>query len=270
MRITAFAFAVALGLGVASDLGCGRSSLLDDGSSAAGSGTPPDASGSLTLPATDGSGFHHEGEGPIDAGADLDGTIVAQDEGGESTSEDAPSPKVCNPTCPSGFMCLGGECVENTSVPCGPDNCNGCCFPGTTYTPMGSYGQCFLGSTNYHCGSGGMLCQGCSPAMNGGHCVADPGGGGHCEGIGTCNATNCAGCCAGDLCVVGTQNIACGIAGAACQDCTSDGGLCTDSLSNIYDGGPYRACGYGCLVTYPPYACDLYCPSATDCTENPG
>ena len=112
----------------------------------------------------------------------------------------------------------------------------------------------------------------CVPSINGGHCVADPGGGGHCEDVGTCNASNCAGCCAGNICAEGTQNVACGVAGVPCQDCNSDGGTCFDISApdiRLADGGMTRACGYECGNTGPPPAippaCHVYCTSATNC-----
>ena len=180
-------------------------------------------------------------------------------------------------TCPSGYTCFVGGCMHETTGDCSPANCNGCCFnasmnggPGIT---IGGSNECFEGSQDLYCGSGGAACQECAPSMNGGHCVADPGGGGHCEGVGICNATNCVGCCDGNVCAEGTQNVACGIAGAPCQDCSADGGLCLDGY--VVDGGlnqppvSSRACGYGCLVPNgsPPVPCDVYCTSATDCTD---
>ena len=238
--------------------------------------------------------------GSSDAGADLDATMVAEDEGGAPTSKDAGAPATCNAfncpngccladgtcfaptdsangsdipcgsngeacvTCPSGDTCLAGGCMQ-FAEPCTPDTCKGCCLLGTSPAPgltsMGS--GCYVGSQDLYCGSGGAQCQACAPSMNGGHCAAGPASGGHCEGVGTCDATNCAGCCAGDLCVVGTQNVGCGSAGAECQDCASDGGLCLGFTTR--DGGTDRFCAYDCLNTSPPPACNLYCTSATDC-----
>ncbi|HTB73343.1 MAG TPA: hypothetical protein VK762_08855, partial [Polyangiaceae bacterium] len=103
----------------------------------------------------------------------------------------------------------------------------------------------------------------CAPSINGGHCVAEAGVGGQCEGIGTCNATNCAGCCIGDICAVGTQNVGCGLAGAACQDCSADGGLCLDLMGA--PDGEHRVCGYNCSNTSPPALCAIWCTSAADC-----
>jgi hypothetical protein len=118
-----------------------------------------------------------------------------------------------------------------------------------------------VGTQDAFCGSGGVTCQACTPTTNGGHCVADAVGG-HCEDIGECNATNCAGCCAGKLCVVGTQPFACGSGGAACQDCTSDAGLCSGLVGA--DGTVARGCGYDCMLVGPGL-CFTFCSTADDC-----
>jgi hypothetical protein len=125
--------------------------------------------------------------------------------------------------------------------------------------------ECFEGTQALYCGSGGSGCQECAPSMNGGHCVTDPGVGGHCEDIGTCNASNCPGCCAGDICAVGSQNVACGLGGVPCQDCSADGGLglCLDLMGA--PDGEHRVCGYDCPNTSPPPICAVWCTSATDC-----
>ena len=297
VRIALLVLLVALGLGVAAGLGCGRSSLLDDLSSQS-----PGGSG-----ASSGAGQAGGSGTPGDAGgggsADLDATIGMDDGGAASTSKDAQSPGVCNPftcplgcclgdgtcfvpsfaadgsfptdipcgsngeaceTCPSGDMCLAGGCVHYPGATCS-DNCNGCCdflaSPGSVPTMLAW--PCYEGSQDLYCGSGGAQCQACAPSMNGGHCAAGPGSGGHCEDVGTCNASNCAGCCSGKLCVVGSQDVGCGSAGAACQDCTGDAGLCLGFQTP--DGGTDRVCAYECLNTSPPPDCNVYCTSVTDC-----
>jgi len=106
-------------------------------------------------------------------------------------------------------------------------------------------------------------CQECAPSNDGGDCVADSGVGGQCEGVGTCDATSCAGCCAGNLCAVGTQSVGCGQRGVPCQDCSADGGLCLDLLGA--PDGEHRVCGYDCPNTAPPPTCTVWCTSATDC-----
>jgi hypothetical protein len=35
-----------------------------------------------------------------------------------------------------------------------------------------------------------------------------------------------AGCCANGVCAIGIQDFACGLGGAACEDCTANNGLC--------------------------------------------
>jgi hypothetical protein len=301
MTLTCRAVAAVGMLWLASGCGgaIGLASTAPDG--AAGSGSDSSSGG---FGSSGGSGDGSSGPSS-DAGEDLDATTVAENGGDPPTSKDAQSPGACNfsncpngccladgtcfvstgapaptdpcgsngeacATCPSGYTCMGvgealggGACMQlltGNGVNCSPDNCNGCCFNGS-----GGSNVCFEGSQNFYCGSGGATCQGCAPSTNGGHCVADPGGGGHCEGVGTCNATNCAGCCLGNVCAEGTQNVACGVAGAACQDCSSDGGICFDL--GAPDGSIPRYCGYGCVTTDQPELCKLYCTSATDCTS---
>jgi hypothetical protein len=288
---------VTLGACAASSLGCGRSSLVDEltsspGGSGASSGGAPGGSGSpdgsvgdgganldATVHVEDGS-TSTSGDAPSPGSCNFatcptgcclpDGTcFVAGPSADGSFPTDIPcgsNGEACA-TCPSDYICIGGGCLHVTgaNTVCGPDNCNGCCMLGAMPAPgvTGASNTCFLGSQDLYCGSGGGQCQGCAPSTNGGHCVSDPGGGGHCEGIGTCNATNCAGCCAGDLCAVGTQDVGCGTAGAACQDCASDAGICI--RLGTPDGGVDRFCGYGCLTDTPPPECSTYCASASDC-----
>jgi hypothetical protein len=101
--------------------------------------------------------------------------------------------------------------------------------------------------------------------------VANSSGGGHCEGAGQCNATNCAGCCSGDLCVEGAQNIACGSYGDACQNCTDGGGECVIfDVDGFDDGGVGQVCGYDCPGMIP--ICGTYCSKPSDCfgPDGPG
>jgi hypothetical protein len=278
---------------IATAFACGRSALVDElGASPGGSGastggagvdgsTRSDAGAHLdaTLPVEDGStstSADASSPGNCDfascsTGCCLpDGTcFVAGLAADGSFPDDIPcgsNGEACA-TCPSGYVCIGGGCVHITSVgsSCSSDNCGGCCMLGSMPAPgvTGSSNTCFLGSQDLYCGSGGAQCQSCAPSTNGGHCVADPGGGGHCEGIGTCNATNCAGCCVGELCAVGTQDVGCGTRGAACQDCASDAGICV--RLGAPDGGTDQFCGYGCLTDTPPIECQTYCSSVDEC-----
>jgi hypothetical protein len=301
MRLAPFVLAVTFGMG--SGLGCSRSSLFDDlpsasrggssgasssggsggasssggsgsASSSGGSGGPSDSGGSSDSGSSGGSGGSSSlggsgSSGPCSfancAGCCLGNKCVLS---GSPTDPCGSNGEACT-TCPSGYSCFAGGCMQQTSGGCSPANCNGCCFNASMPLPgggvQGGSTECFLGTQDDYCGSGGLGCQACAPSTNGGHCAADPGVGGHCEGAGTCNATNCAGCCLGEVCAVGMQNVACGLSGAPCQDCSADGGLCITGYP--FEGGSTVACGYGCssLNTSPPVICNAYCVSATDC-----
>jgi hypothetical protein len=114
-------------------------------------------------------------------------------------------------------LCVDGICL-NLDSNCGPSNCTGCCLGNDVCTDGLHAGAC---------GSGGMQCESCNPATSGGKCVASTAGtGGACTSPASaaCNDTICPmGCCVGDLCVQGTQDIACGSGG---QDCTQNGRTC--------------------------------------------
>jgi hypothetical protein len=117
-------------------------------------------------------------------------------------------------------LCVDGICL-NLSSNCGPSTCPGCCL-GTDVCTDGLHAGA--------CGSGGMQCESCNPATGGGTCVASASGaGGACVTPvnAACDASSCpTGCCVGDLCVQGTQDIACGSGGIGCQDCTQNGRTC--------------------------------------------
>jgi hypothetical protein len=44
-----------------------------------------------------------------------------------------------------------------------------------------------------------------------------------------CSTATCTGCCDGNVCAQGDQDLACGSGGAACQDCTKDHLTCVDN-----------------------------------------
>jgi len=102
----------------------------------------------------------------------------------------------------------GGSCQSA----CGPSNCHGCC--------NGSI--CELGQSASQCGSGGQACTTCASSEM--CAVQGPGNGGQCQL--PCSPATCGGCCAGDVCAVGNQDIACGAGGAPCADCTTMHYLC--------------------------------------------
>jgi hypothetical protein len=134
------------------------------------------------------------------------GTAVAAcGQGGQACSRCAPYS--CAPQLGGGGQC--GICYRD---------CYGCCGTESTL-------YCSRGLYQDECGSNGEDCtacaadQQCAPAStSGGTCVpANP----------ACNATNCTGCCQGDICAVGDQDVACGAQGANCVDCASYKTVCT-------------------------------------------
>lgn len=100
-------------------------------------------------------------------------------------------------TCSEGASCTAGRCV----APCA-ESCDGCCAPDGTCVAAAS-------TSAMLCGSGGSMCTACGGGQScvDGVCVAA-----------SC-AMTCAGCCMGGTCVDPPSDAACGIDGAACQDC---------------------------------------------------
>jgi hypothetical protein len=91
--------------------------------------------------------------------------------------------------------------------PCSPETCSGCCMGGV----------CQAGVTTTGCGNGGTECVQCGTGFICGaeqQCVANQ--------PGTCDASNCAGCCIGSTCVEAPTKSACGIGGAACTQCAAN------------------------------------------------
>src|SRR5690606_11200342 len=90
---------------------------------------------------------------------------------------------------------------------CDASNCAGCC--------VGDL--CLQGSELTSCGTGGEQCTTCAAGQI---CLTEEGGGGRCEGTPSCGPQNCAGCCtAAGQCVAGSDTIACGRQGEACEAC---------------------------------------------------
>ncbi len=124
---------------------------------------------------------------------------------------------------------FGGACVDCTqdgrscdpakrscgSTKCDVTNCAGCC--------VGD--QCLPGNNDKACGDKGQACsscldmgQSCSPFPNS--------AGGQCQGMPKCGPDNCAGCCNGNVCVSGSDTVACGTNGAQCTNCGATGKTC--------------------------------------------
>lgn len=97
----------------------------------------------------------------------------------------------------------GGSCQAT----CDGSNCHGCC-DGTT---------CLLGQSQSSCGELGAACTACPTGQL---CkVQGASAGGSCAV--PCSPASCKGCCAGDVCAVGDQDIACGLGGGACANCST-------------------------------------------------
>jgi hypothetical protein len=162
-----------------------------------------------------------------------------------------------NETCKSGCF--------RVQPSCGPDNCPGCCdgdkcYPGTNFAACGAggqacedchgkapciatgtggrcggapcdcpsgcclEGQCMTGDTDAVCGGENRYCDDCT--LIGNTCAALAPMEHRCLNLaGTCYAS-CGGCCYGDVCAVGDQDIACGVKGAACSNCAFMGKKC--------------------------------------------
>lgn len=129
-------------------------------------------------------------------------------------------------------VCSGGTCVAGAQ--CNAANCPGCCIGNI----------CATGNQNTACGLGGAECTNCTGQVPSKVCQ-----GGSCQQQ-ACGPTNCAGCCAGNTCVVGTQDNACGPTnGQQCADCTQTNQVCQG-----------RACRDKC----GPANCAAGCCSATN------
>lgn len=118
-----------------------------------------------------------------------------------------------------------------TQTTCGPSNCPGCC--------VGN--QCVVSTTPQACGAKGEACKTC-----GSNLVCSPTG--TCIPTSSeCNTANCAGCCVGDICAVGTQNTACGVGGDLCQNCANQtpARVCQTGACQLPACGP-ATCPNGC------------------------
>jgi hypothetical protein len=115
--------------------------------------------------------------------------------------------------------CLQGACGNPVSN-CGPGTCGGCCAGSTI---------CADGKHDTACGHGGAQCESCNPTTGGGQCILQSSGsGGQCQfATSMCNSNSCPqGCCVGNVCAQGTQDMACGTGGSVCTDCTANGTTC--------------------------------------------
>lgn len=148
---------------------------------------------------------------------------------GRDTTSCGRGGQLCAP-CDAGESCAasganGGSCQAQTA--CSPATCKGCC--------VGN--QCVTAPTAAACGTGGVTCQACPDGQ-----VCDPFG--RCiPTTNTCGLASCAGCCVGDICAVGTQSTACGVAGDACVNCTLSDRVCEAGICELPACSPASCTG---------------------------
>lgn len=120
------------------------------------------------------------------------------------------------------FACRSGSCVSGVASFVGRDQCPGC----VSIWSEGGY-DCYSRIDRRACGGPAAPCVSCKPNEE---CAALSDGGWGCAPAkkpDACGATTCVGCCVGDVCALGTQDLACGSAnGEACVDCTMTGARC--------------------------------------------
>src|SRR5205814_3472012 len=94
-------------------------------------------------------------------------------------------------------------------LPCGAQTCGGCCLGGA----------CEAGNRAVACGARGQSCGVCTTglACNSGACIP--------SSTGTCDPTNCTGCCDGATCRPATE-ISCGVSGMKCITCSGATPIC--------------------------------------------
>ncbi len=132
---------------------------------------------------------------------------------------------------------------------CDASSCpSGCCVVN------GASQTCLTGTDAAACGTGGGVCANC--AQTGQSCDAKLR---TCSATKKCDATNCNGCCVGDLCLPGSDQTACGEKGQACQNCNAAGTTCGPLA-----GGGGRCEGIG---RCGPANCGGCCDAKGTCVE---
>lgn len=227
------------GLASASAVGCGRSSLEDailDGGPITDARVDSTTDGGTCGPSTCPTGCC-DARGVCRVGSDVQ---ACGSFGGK-----------CNDCIASGFdVCESSRKVCGKRVPtCDATSCaTGCCVT------SGGTGVCLSGTDASACGQGGATCSNC--ATSGQAC--DPRLR-TCSTTKKCDATNCNGCCVGDLCLAGTDGSSCGNRGAACQNCVAQGTTCGG-----VPGGGGQCQGIG---RCGPQNCGGCCDARGTCTE---
>lgn len=166
-------------------------------------------------------------------------------------------------TCSAGQLCQNGGCV---TAPCNPLSCpSGCCRNGV----------CVPASmqTDAMCGLNGATCTGCPGGQS---CFS-----GKCAMSAQCNPNNCAGCCAGSICIATSfQTVTnCGVGGKVCTSCPA-GQLCTNGACTMNpcsgNNCPGGCCRNGACVPFSMQnnnACGSFgsqcspCPMGNNCVS---
>ena len=210
-----------------------------------------------TCRSTPGGGGRCEGTptcSPANCGGCCNGTTCVA---GSDSSACGKQGGACTNCTSTGRTCVAqgqpNERTCQTPVTCNAANCPGCCVGNA----------CVVATTPAACGKGGEVCKGCgaNEACNGGVCVPAP----------NCGPANCAGCCIGaDVCAVGNQNTACGLAGAQCLNCAGQGRVCQGGACQVPACGPANCAGCcngnTCVLGTEDNACGQAGAQCNDCT----
>jgi hypothetical protein len=192
--------------------------------------------------------------GPQNCGGCCNGTVCVA---GSDSSACGKQGMACSNCLATGKQCVAqgqpNERTCQTPVTCNAATCPGCC--------VGN--NCVVATTPAACGKGGQACVGCgaNETCNAGVCTPQA----------NCGPANCAGCCIGaDVCAVGSQNTACGLAGAQCLNCTGQGKVCQGGSCQTPVCGPGNCAGCcsgnTCVIGTQDNACGQAGAACNDCT----
>jgi hypothetical protein len=168
--------------------------------------------------------------------------------GGGECENCAGASTTCAPRAAGGGVCVGSPgCDERTCF-------NGCCLGNV----------CLSGDVPQACGTRGKACVTCAP----GQACVDNGQLG-CQYPPLCTVQNCRTCCAGNQCMPGDTDKACGEGSEMCSDCTVSGEVC--SSHQCVSGCSATTCagcctGKLCAVGDQDFACGSGGEPCTDCT----
>jgi hypothetical protein len=194
--------------------------------------------------------------GPQNCGGCCDGTKCVI---GSDATACGKQGQACTNCAATGKQCIPqgqpNERTCQTPVTCNAGNCAGCC--------VGN--DCVIATTPAACGKGGQACKAC--AMN------ESCNSGICTPQANCGPGNCAGCCVGaDICAVGSQNTACGVAGTQCLNCAGLGQVCQGGACQQPACGPGNCAGCcsgnTCVLGTQNNACGQNGAQCDDCNPS--